>query len=370
MKRFFASIIMISLLLTSLSGCKNKYKPRESTEEEARVVMTLNVGDSSYPVRYELYRAMFLTYKDEIDGGDDGVWESDTRGEYIAKMNERIVREAAKIYATLEVCTRLGYDVYSRDFEKEIKEMIEVSVEGGTYGDEYYAGFDGDYDAYLDSLAAMHHNYSTMVLLLRYDVARRRIEEHYIGESQIGEGGQLTSGSIKYTREDVERFYYSDSAAQVLLTYVPAEISYTPKELAEDIRLDVIEAAQSGDEAVKIMMINRGTPTAVSELESGILLGRYSLAREYGAIATAALNLSEGGVSEVIETFSAMDGRRYYVVYRAGKSAEYFENNYANVVEVYLYDAIGQILNAVEGELVSGVKTTEDYESIVHGDIE
>jgi len=370
MKRSVALFLILSLALGILVGCKKKYKPVESTEDEARVVMTLSLGDNVYEVRYELYRAFFLTYRSEIDGGDGSVWSGDEREKYIEKINARIAREVCSIYAVFELCGRIGFDLYSKEVDKKIEEMIRISVEGGVYGDEIYTGFDGDYDKYLSSLKELYHNYQTSVLMLRYRIGREMLEEHYVGEALPAEkDGMLTDGALKYDRESVESFYLSEDAVRVYMTYIPEEISYTPRDMAEKIRTDVVEAAKSGDEAVRILMINRGTPTAAAELESGVLFGRYSLARDYSVLADAALELSDGEVSRVIETVSATDGRRFYVVYRAEKTDEFFEQSYASVVEVYLYDAIGEILSTTADSLAGGLVYTDAYSEIIHSEV-
>ncbi len=371
MKRFLAILLLLCVALTALSGCKkNKYKRVESTEEEAQVVLTLSVGGRSYDVRYELYRTLFLTYKSEIDGGDESAWTGEKKDDYINKINERIISEAAEIFAVFELCERLGIDLYTDEIEDEIDDMIRVSVEGGVWGDESYIGFDGDYDAYLGSLRAMYHNSSTSVLLMRYNIGKQLLDNHYIGSGIADDGtGKITSGAIEYTRESISGYYNSDSSSQILTTYVAEGVSYTPRELAEDIRLDVIEAAKSGTGAVRVLMINRGTPTAVAELESGTLVGRHSLSRDYAEIGEVADGLSVGEVGRVVETVSARDGRRYYVIYKMEKSAEYFDANYGTVVLVYLCDAVGQTISLTADALKGGATFTENYQKIIHSEV-
>ena len=64
MKRIIATLLVLATILT-VSACKKKanYDPIESTEEEARTVMTFVMDEKEYEVKYELYRAFFLTYK-------------------------------------------------------------------------------------------------------------------------------------------------------------------------------------------------------------------------------------------------------------------------------------------------------------------
>ena len=370
MKRIVALFMLICLLVGSLTACKKKYKPVESSEEESRVVMTLSFSGHTYEVKYELYRAFFLTYKSEIDGGDDSVWTGADKESYIAIMNERIVDEVTEIFAVFALCEMNGFDLYSKDVEKKITEMIRVSVEGGAYGDDIYEGFDGDYDAYLTSLKAIYHNYSTAVLLMRYSIGRGMLESHFIGSSRYDDStGVLTDGKLQYTVDTIRDYYYSDNASLMLSTYIAEGVSYTPREYAEEVRLEIVDEAKYGTEAVKILMINRGTPTAITELENGVLYGRYSLARDYKALGEAAHNLAVGEVSEVIPTYAPNDGKRYYVMYKMEKTEEFFENFYANIVEVYLYDTIGLMIKSTGDALATAVTYTDAHSEIIHGEV-
>ena len=371
MKRFVAGLLLIAICIGILVGCKkNKYEPVPSTEEEARTVMKINIGERCYEVRYELYRAFFLTYRREIDGGDASVWQGDGKEEYINRINEKIISEVTRIYAVFELCERLGIDLYSKEVEDEIYEMIEVSIDGGTWGGENVAGFGGDSEKYRESLRAAYHNDSTAMLLIRYGIGQRRIEEHYIGaESYVNDNGQITEGALKYTTEKVRNFYNSPDTSQILFTYITGEMDTEPKERAERVRTSVIEAANSGAEAVRILMINSGHPTAFGEIENGMVVGEHTLSRDYSAIYTAASGLSDCEVSEVIETVSASDGERYYVIYKAEKSEEYFEVNYAAVVESYLLDAVGSITDLIAKEMAQKISYTDAYGSIIHAEV-
>ena len=371
MKRFLAIALLLCVCLSTLSGCKkNKYQPVESTAEESRVILSLTVGENNYDVRYELYRAFFLTYKSEIDGGDNSVWSSENKNEYINRINEKIVTEAAKIFAVFELCKRLDIDLYTEEIEKEIRDMITVSVDGGSWGDKTVLGFDGDYDKYLASLKEIYHNYQTSVLLMRYSIGKQIIDDHYIGSALADDGsGRITDGAIKYTADTIRNYYNSDESSQILTTFVADGVSYTPRELAEEIRLDVIDAAKKGTNAVRVTMIDRGSPTAVAELESGILVGLNSLSRDYSEIAEVADGLSVGEVGRVVKTVSSEDGQRYYIIYKMEKSDTFFEQNYSAIVQVYLYDTIGTSLSLVADLLQNGVTYTKNYNSIIHSEV-
>ena len=150
MKKTFKAflITIVSLLcMLSLSGCKDEYEPVESTEEEARVVMTFSANGQKYEIRYELYRALFLSNKSIVDSGDNSVWTSDGKDEAIAKINEIIKARAYEIYSTIHVAKQLGFDAYSKDSDKAVKEAVRGAVEG----DDIQLGY-GSYEAYLAAL--------------------------------------------------------------------------------------------------------------------------------------------------------------------------------------------------------------------------
>ena len=59
-------LTLIFAAVLSLAACSAKYEPVPSTEEEARVVMRFALDGKKYELKYELYRALFLTYKEAL----------------------------------------------------------------------------------------------------------------------------------------------------------------------------------------------------------------------------------------------------------------------------------------------------------------
>ena len=96
MKKLTSIVLIIATLalsILSLASCtKNKYAPVESTAEEKKVVMTLSIDSDKYEVKYELYRALFLALRDEVDGGDRSVWSGENKAEYIEKIDALIIK--------------------------------------------------------------------------------------------------------------------------------------------------------------------------------------------------------------------------------------------------------------------------------------
>ena len=197
MKKILAILLMISTILMLPSCKKGEYEPQESTEEESRVVMTLSIDGNDYEVKYELYRALFLNYKSEVDGGDSGVWSGEKKEEYVAKIDSIILDRITEIYAAFAICKRINFDVYSKDVEKKIQENIRISVEGGTYGSATIQGYDS-YEDYLAALKKANLNYSVQVLLFRYAIAVDAIDGSKAGQF-LGVMAQRRSGNIPGT---------------------------------------------------------------------------------------------------------------------------------------------------------------------------
>ena len=376
MKKLLALLLIIATLaLTSCSG--GKYPEQKSTDEEARIVMTMEIDGNEYGVRYELYRALFLNYKSTVDGGDDSVWSGENKAEYVAKIDEMILDRVTEIYAAFAICKRIGFDVYSSSVEKQIKQNIKTSVEGGTYGNTIIQGFDS-YDDYLAALKAANLNYSVQVLLFRYAIAVDAIDEYYIGTVNSNDIDlNMSIGAIKYTKEDVKAFYESDDdCVQILSANYQKAISYTPKEKAEALRAKIAAAAAKGNtiaeknELVAIAITSSsGNYASASEVENGYLIGRHSLERSYyGDMTDAAFALEIGEVSDCIDIVTDIENA-YYILYRTAKSDEYFEDNYDDIKYIFLMNYVGKISHGVADDLRDSLLYTDYLTNIDHSKI-
>ena len=376
MKKILAILLIIASLFI-LASCKNKaeYPPVESTEEEASTVMTLSIDGTTYDVKYELYRAFFLTYKSQVDGGDPSVWTSDNSDEYIEKIDRIIINRAAEIYAAFAMCEKIGFDIYSNDVEKKIKENIRISVEGGNYGSYTIEGFES-YDDYLAALKAMNLNYSVQTLLLRYAIAVDAIDTYYIGTVSSDDVDiNMTDGAIEYTKDDVKEFYDSDDCVRVLRASFHKAISSKPLERAEKLKATLENAANSKDtleekeEAVIIAIMGNSLYTNVAEIKEGYVIGKYNLERSYyGDMTDAAFSLEVGEVSAPVDVVTDVENS-YYVIYRSFKSDEHFENNYESIKYIYLTNCVGEMSHGVAEELKNNVEYTDFLKNIDHSGI-
>lgn len=362
-KKITALLLALATLVALLTSCSEKYPAVESTEEEARVLMTLSFGDERYEVKYELYRALFLNLKEEFDGGDESVWSGDKKDEYIDGINAAVLARITEIYSVFSIAKEIGLDVYSKEYNKSVQAFIEASVEGGMYNGVEYTGFEGDYEKYLASLKKMNLNYSVQDLMLRYALALDDIEYYFGGNVE----NDATLGHLEYTRADVERFYESDECVRVLSLFLSTTTASFTRERAEEIRAR-LEALAPNDGNVFAYMIQHST-LSESDLRSGTLIGRYSLDETYyGELTREALDLAVGEVSPVIEVVTGYnDG--YFILYRIEKSEEHFEESYDDVRSAYVEAEIGKMLSDRAEALRAGLSTTEAFSALVHADI-
>ena len=364
MKRIIALIIAVATLIT-LASCGSKYEPVPSTEDEMRVVAKMNIGDESYDVNFELYRALFLSNKASIDGGDDTVWSGENSAEYVARINKIIFDKASVIFSAIHTAESLGTDMYSSEIDDRIEEYIRISVEG----DGSSVTGHGSYDAYLAALKAKNMNYAVGELMFRYAIAVRKINEYYVGNvDELGE----SDAKFEVTEEKVREFYYSDDAVRVLNAFSQEGI----RDLAgmESLR-DAINSKDS-DLSVAYYIISCTSVTA-SELVmdgkvTGNLIGRYSLDRAYYSEYTReAFETPVGSVSDVILVDGIEDGYSdgYYLVYRLEKSEEHLTACYDEIAEAYVSNAIGARLGANAQTLSSSLTLTDNYSLISHSEI-
>lgn len=357
MKKIISLLIIVSALL-SLVACGAEYPPVESTKEEATVLFTLTADGVSCDVKYELYRALFLAHKGEVDGGDATVWSGERRDEYIAKINEIIIPKIADIYATIRLAEKIGVNFNSKEVDNTVESFIDESVNGGTYADGIVKGY-GSYEKYLEGLRSAGLNYSVQILLYHYAIAQSKIAEYYIGTiTPDNITPDSTPGNLEYTPEDVRDYYYSDECVRVLCAFIQEKIG---KARAESIRSGMLK--KYGDEAVGLY-ITQNTTASAEEGEGGMLVGRHSLdAVYYSELTETAFSLSLGEVSDVLKI------ENYHILYRAEKSQEHFENYYYSVLDSYLNNEIGKMINNLAVEMTESISYTDAYRALSHANI-
>lgn len=350
MKKTVSFLLIIAAFL-SLFACSSgeTYPPVESTELEAQTALTLSVDGKQYTIRYELYRALFLSYKSVVDGGDASVWSGPDKDRYVADIEKIIIASVSEIYSVIHLAEKIGIDVYSEGYDEIIEGYIKASVEGGYYDEILLEGFGGNYDDYLKSLKDMNLNYSVQDLLLRYSLAYEAIYDHYAGTLDSEFIEEAKKGALEYTRSDVEEFYYnSEECVRVIRAYLPKD--YTTADRVAEIRKTMAEKAAAGDNALLNYVIGF-TSTSPTDVENGMVIGRHSLDKMYySALTSKAFSLGIGEVSEVVEVATVLD-EAYIIMYRIAKNNSHFEDCYDDIAEVYIQNEIGKILDTCSTSL-------------------
>ena len=367
MRKIIALLIAI-LTIVSLASCADgDYPPKKSTEEEARVVMSVNIENKTYEVKYELYRALFLSVHDEVDGGDMSVWSGENKAEYIEAVDEIIKEKAADIYAVLHIASKIGVNVYSSEFDKKVKEYIATSVEGGYIGDTEITGFEGDYNKYLESLKKMGLNYSVQDLMIRYSLANEEIYKHYAGTLDSEEHLEnAVSGALKYTAEDVLEFYNSTDCVRVIRAFLP-KLYYTA-ERAQGIRNTIVEKAQKSETEVANYIIGQ-TTTGATDIKNGEIIAKHNLDKQYySEIIKNAFLLDTFGVSEVINVNTGYEDA-YVILYRTVKTSDHFSDCYDSIASAYVQNEIGKIIDTDATSIKEGLQSTDILNELDRGAI-
>ena len=362
MKKIIAMLIAAASLIALISCGDSDYPPVKSTEEEARVVMSVNYENKKYEVKYELYRALFLSLHSDVDKGDFSVWSGDDKDAYIEKMDEIIKARVSEIYAVFHICSKIGIDVYSSDFDKKVKEIIATSVEGGYIGPTEIKGFEGDYDKYLASLKEMGLNYSVQDLMIRYSLATEEIYEYYGGTLDSEEFLEnATSGALKYTAEDVLEFYNSSDCVRVIRAFLPKK--NFSAERAESIRNTILEKANKGEADVANYIIGQ-TTTGATDIKNGEIIAEHNLDKQYySELIKCAFELDAFEVSDVIEINTGYEDA-YIILYKTVKSNTHFTECYDSIANVYVQNEIGKIIDTAASSIKENLKATEALSSL------
>jgi hypothetical protein len=357
MKKLLSIILIISALF-SLTSCFYRYPAIESTEEEKRTVMYIETDIENYYVPYELYRAVFLRLKSQIDGGNDAVWSDPQKSiEYKEIAHAAVTKKIAEIYTAFYVAEKHGIiDPYSDAVERKIDEYIKIGVEGGVMDKESINGFGGDYDKYLASLKEIGLNYNAHVLMYRYRIVMSEIYKHYLGESDEILNQNHVGSNLEFTKDDVKAFYNSDECVRLIPAYIEAKYSNSLSR-AENIRQGIITKSQAGEVAVR-NYINSQLLTDPYGMECGLIIGKHSLERDiYDVLTEKAFLLGVGDVSDIITVTADEVG--YYVLYRAEKSENNFNTYYDDILTVYLNNCVGQIIDTAYLTALDSVKDTD-----------
>ena len=359
MKKLIALTLMLATLLL-FAGCKKeneKYPAVESTEEEAQVMMSFRIGDESYKMKYELYRALFLNLAAKYDGGDKSFWDTESSKEALEEINEKILEYTLDIFGVLHVAKSIGFDPYSNEAEEIIADYIKTSVEGN--GDTI-VGFGGDYDAYLDALKKANMSYETHKLLLRHSIAYDKILAHYSGTANESNPTENEAGALNFTRDDVLSFYNGDDSVRVSL------ITCYSLERAETLRSAILSTPDITD-ALELAISM--TTSIETEVLDGVVIGTHTLDEAYySEVTKTAFDMELGSFSDIVSA-STDNGKEYLILYKHEKTAGYFDSHYDALVDVFVSQKIGEIIEEAKTSLRASLTESDAYKNLRHSSI-
>ncbi len=357
MKKIITFLIFISLVFSLISCNDNKYPAVESTEEELKTVYTMKLDGQKYEIKYELYRALFISLKNEVDKGDDSVWSGADKAKYIAQIDELIIDRASDIFATFNLCKKKNINIYGAAFEDDIQLLIKQGVEGGgEFSGNIIEGYGSDYEKYLAALALKGINYSVQVMLLRYALAHDALIQHYVGNIDSYVNG-IGMGELKYSDKDIENFYFGEDCVRVIYTYLDKK--YFSETDAQEMR-DKVAALSSADDVANYIIGN--TTSGASDVINGVVIGKYSLdAAYYTEITKSAFEIDIAETSQIIKVNTQTEDG-YVFLYRLYKDDEHLKNSHSNITNVYLNNEVGKIINEEKAGLIESVAES-DYSS-------
>ncbi len=373
MKKLLFLFLTVAILLSCVS-CGREFEPVPSTEEEAKTVFTMQIDGEEYEVAYELYRAFFLTYKSDIDGGVHTVWDGGNAQKYIDEINEKIFSSIGDIYTAFHMCNEIGVDIFSSAYDGEIDEYISDSVERiillieqeeKENGNEVELSRDEAYKIYLERMKENYLNYSVTVLLYRYQLALAEIEAYYRGTANDVTDTGYSGGSIQFTKEDVKAFYNSDDTVKLLQCYRINDGSYA-YEVADRARKHMLAASR---DTIVSAIIQNSLAGGAAQVERGMVIGKYTLDASFFADYTkTAFELEIGEVSSVISVYDGSQNG-YYVLYRDEKSDDHFNTYYSDIAYSYVSNKIGEIEHKTKETLIKSIKPTSAYSELIHAQI-
>ncbi len=353
MKKIVTLLLAIAVSL-SLVGCQ-KYEPQKSTKREETPIATLKHSKEKFEVKYELFRMLFLSAKETVSDGDLTRFEGEEAAELLEKARAVALDKIYEIYATLALCEALDIDLYSRKVNKKVEESITISIEGGYAENGQYIEGLGSYEEYLANLSLFYMNYAVQDLMIRYSYGVSAIGAHYRG-TYDNYGNKAEEGALTYTDSDVDAFYNSADTCRIFLVF-------TQKEEWEAQSLRNKIAAEPTEELVSAYILGH---TFASEVDAkdGHVIGKHTLDNGiYANVTDAAFALKVGETSELIP--GLYDGYKgYFILYRAGKSAENLAQIRESVAKNYVENEIGKRLAAVKADLESHTSFTEFYNSL------
>lgn len=365
--RFAALALALVMLVLPLVSCSNS--PIEPTDEERQVVMKIR----DLEVTYDLFRYLFLTYKNDIDGGDSSVWSSDKAGDYWSAAVEKITDVLCERYAVFDLAIANGVDIYGESIENAVQKYVDVTVDGNT--DDVYANVARDgvdaltYGYYRITVATADNPYEGYGSRRKY---RRALEEMYMTDNvlrllfrqEVCDAlmyYMLTdedTGTIPVDNDTVAEFLNGPNYINTLWISIhnvseDGSDRAANKAKAEELyaRAKALPTTEAGDAAFRDLIINNTIYTAADT---------YMYPNEYlESVDEAAFALDIGETTEIIE-----DATGFYIIRRIPNDRDYIAEKFDELKSVYLSYAYYAEIEKIKDTLLQNVSYTEFFKTL------
>jgi len=310
-KKTAVLLLIIICLPAFLSSC-GRYREKNSTPEEKRVVMTI---DDTFEVTYDLYRYFYLNYKKSYD---DSAFEADKAYTTEAELREKCVASIKGVYATLSLCAEYNIKTSDEDIQSAVKERAQETI------DAY-----GSRAAYLKELKA---NYLTDAVF-RFLAAVDACED--ILYSTLGEG----LGVIDITDDGAIKAIYSDDFIRIVQILISFDNGYD-----EDTNY------RRAQEALEKLRAGASFDSVIAEYsnDTGMTEDGYYFTYMYTfkEVENASFKLKEGELSGIVESSVG-----YHIIKRLPKDEDYLMKNYTELKAQYISNQFYSLLDERKEEL-------------------
>lgn len=349
MLKILTALLTLTIILSALSACGQKHVTdgAESTEEELRVVGTVN----GYDVCYDEYRYVVLSAKDMMAAKyGEQIWEDEaTAAQYEKELADTAAKMITANYAVLSLCAEYGYadPLADKDAIKSVNMQIEellsmyayyngISVEitekgDGTLKYKYEAGgIEKVYEFFNEDLANSYLTERVMRLTLGTEYAFQQLVRILTVEKN----------EVIHLDRDVEEYMMSDKficTRHVFIQNDAGESIDANRAIAET----VLSMYNEGEDMDQLIGSKYNDDVTTSYYGAYFTRGEMDEAYE-----NAAFSLKVGEVSGIVETAEG-----FYIIERCEKNTDYMLSNFDTFADQITYAIINTMVRERQAEL-------------------
>lgn len=332
--RAISCVMALVLAVLTLTGCGDKIKPVESTEQEMRVIGKCD----GYDVYYEELRFVTATYKNTLEQKyGKGIWDDPATAEKYREELESLVYENLKAnYAVLVGCKNL----FVKTDDKEIDDYVQEQIETLVNLDEGQGGFGGDFDAYLTWLG--ENGLTDHYLRFIYRVDYLESAMYYA----LVDGGLMEYTSKNYS-DFLDYVLAGEDYARTIHVYIPVEDQADKQDCYDTAKRIADELAAVTDYQERYSLMCSHIGSAVNKDLTITESGYYFTHNEMGEVyEEAAFSLLEYQTSDVVEY-----GDGYYVIMRMPIEELYVLMNGEKLLQYYQSAKLGEYEDNIKENL-------------------